>query len=442
MLLAFELGPIRAFGSLHAVSLHQYPIPDRTVSTFSSSSHLLPSLSHLSRCTGRLHRLVEVDERSIAAAFKVGRVYDMSNIDIAAFVEPIIDDWSEAEDLQLLLSPPWDTSAEKIIDSIIYTLFFRAVPALISLIIGVNACVLSIEYYKRGAEWAPGRVICFAQAPVNFSNAIWSACGSGLRSTIIPISLNAIQYSIYCVATTASTLLIVVRSKLPVALTSCRHRHHHHHHHHHHHLPCSFLCTQLFMRESTLAIREGRRRRNAWKLHRWKLASFVVGMYFIFSTYLTYVYKANATTGALEQKSKFVLGISFAIYYTVTLAVNVAYVAEAYKYFRPLQLHIRHPGSNPSKEHVQKIERVVFYVVVSIISTSLVSIALMIWTINRLCYPEPLWAFALELGVVVWCRCLANYSQMKAITPSAGTFKKKKLQLVYFKHFDSDCASL
>ena len=127
MLLAFELGPIRAFGSLHAVSLHQYPIPDRTVSTSSSSSHLLPSLSHLSRCTGRLHRLVEVDERSIAAAFKVGRVYDMSNIDIAAFVEPIIDDWSEAEDLQLLLSPPWDTSAEKIIDSIIYTLFLQQV---------------------------------------------------------------------------------------------------------------------------------------------------------------------------------------------------------------------------------------------------------------------------------------------------------------------------
>ena len=41
----------------------------------------------------------------------------MSNIDIAAFVEPIIDDWSEAE-IYSCSSHLRGTSAEKIIDSI------------------------------------------------------------------------------------------------------------------------------------------------------------------------------------------------------------------------------------------------------------------------------------------------------------------------------------
>ena len=169
-----------------------------------------------------MHRLVEVDERSIAAAFKGDRVEEMSGFEIAAFVEPIIDDWSEAEDLQLLLSPPWDTSAQQILESPLFLFFFKAAPTLFSLFIGVNACVLSLGYYKRGAEWAPGRVISFVQVSVSFMQAIWSACGSGLQNTLVPSTVVLVLYSIICVATTASTLLLVVRiSQLPAAAAAC-----------------------------------------------------------------------------------------------------------------------------------------------------------------------------------------------------------------------------
>ena len=150
------------------------------------------------------------------------------------------------------------------------------------------------------------------------------------------------------------------------------------------------------------------------------MLSFLVGLFFICSIFLSYVFKTNATTGALGHKSKFMLEVSFSCYYLITFAVNVAYVIEAYKYFRPLYLHIRHPGSVLSKEHVQKIQRVVFYVFVSIISTFIVTFFLMLWAINRLRHPEPLWAFAVNLGSVQYLRCLTNYTLLKAITPSTG----------------------
>ena len=174
------------------------------------------------------------------------------------------------------------------------------------------------------------------------------------------------------------------------------------------------------MRESTLAIREGRRRQNAWEQHRWKLLSFFVGLFFLFSIFLSYVSKTNATTGALRQKSKYMLQVSFSCYYLITCAVNFAYVIEAYKYFRPLYLHIRHPGSVLSKEHVQKIQRVVFYVFVSIISTFIVTITLMLWAINRLRHPEPYWVFAVHISAIQYLRCITNYALLNAITPSTG----------------------
>ena len=138
----------------------------------------------------------------------------MSGIEISEFIRPIMHDWRDAEDLQLLLSPPWNTAAEDILESILVALLLKVVLASFALFTGVTACVLSLGYYRRQAEWSPCRVICFIQGPMNVLQAIWCASGVSLQSTIFPSNLLSIQYSFYSVATTASILLLVVRLNL------------------------------------------------------------------------------------------------------------------------------------------------------------------------------------------------------------------------------------
>ena len=215
MLLAFDVGPTRSFGSLHAVGF--IPLFHISLPSYLTFFSRFLSSHFLSYCAD-LHSLVEVDEVSIAAAFK--SVKKMSGIEISAFVQPIMHDWSDAEDLQLLLSPPWDTSAQDILESMLVVLFFRVALALFTLFTGATACVLSLGYYRRQAEWSPGRVICFVQAPMNILQAIWCGSGAGLQSTIFPTNLLSIQYSFYSVATTASTLLVVVRINLSTIVAS------------------------------------------------------------------------------------------------------------------------------------------------------------------------------------------------------------------------------
>ena len=52
----------------------------------------------------------------------------------------------------------------------------------------------------------------------------------------------------------------------------------------------------------------------------------------------------------------------------VQLSVRIAYVVQAYQYFRPLKLHLQHPESNPSRRNVEVIQRVVFFIRLSILS--------------------------------------------------------------------------
>ena len=117
MLLAFDVGPTRSFGSLHAVGF--IPLFHISLPSYLTFFSRFLSSHFLSYCAD-LHSLVEVDEVSIAAAFK--SVKKMSGIEISAFVQPIMHDWSDAEDLQLLLSPPWDTSAQDILESMLVVL--------------------------------------------------------------------------------------------------------------------------------------------------------------------------------------------------------------------------------------------------------------------------------------------------------------------------------
>lgn len=142
-------------------------------------------------------------------------------MEIAAFVEPVIDDWGDVEDLQLLLSPPWDTTAQDLLESMLFTSQFIAI-SVISLIIGVTACVLSLGYYERAAEWAPGRVICATQALINVLQAAVFVSGGPLKSTVFPTNISNVLYSIYSVATTASTLLLVVSGTIHAVGCSTR----------------------------------------------------------------------------------------------------------------------------------------------------------------------------------------------------------------------------
>ena len=68
-----------------------------------------------------------------------------------------------------------------------------------------------------------------------------------------------------------------------------------------------------------------------------------------------------------DSMSHYVL-VTYFLNLLVQLSVRIAYVVQAYQYFRPLKLHLQHPESNPPRENVEVIQRVVFFVRLSILS--------------------------------------------------------------------------
>ena len=106
----------------------------------------------------------------------------------------IMDDWSAAAaegSLQLLLAPPWDSTYQDWFESWWWTLVMRVLLPAYALYVCAFAALQSHQYYRRSAEWAPGRVICALETPIMLLIAVFLACGLYV-SFIIPSSDSAI----------------------------------------------------------------------------------------------------------------------------------------------------------------------------------------------------------------------------------------------------------
>jgi hypothetical protein len=177
-----------------------------------------------------------------------------------------------------------------------------------------------------------------------------------------------------------------------------------------------------------MAINNGIRRRNIWKMYRLKLLFFgAVGMSFE----LAYAYSFLGMGGTADSHLKAFVCSFLAIAF-IQLTISAAYVLQAYTYFRPLQLHLQHPRSNPPREHVEAIQRVIFYVRLSIFSmvvnfACFASFILNLYYMNHAAYICIMCCFA-------WSRITTSFSQMRAISPkppmnfpSRGCLPKKLL---------------
>lgn len=128
------------------------------------------------------------------------------------------------------------------------------------------------------------------------------------------------------------------------------------------------LLLVLFMREASMAIQKGTRRRNVWKVHRQKLLCyFAVATSIEMAFALPYLGLTPGPEQPYDSMSHYVL-VTYFLNLLVQLSVRIAYVVQAYQYFRPLKLHLQHPESNPSRRNVEVIQRVVFFVRLSILS--------------------------------------------------------------------------
>ena len=124
--------------------------------------------------------LVEATKKSFVLADEEEGDDDEAGGDIEEQFGRIMDEWSaraDAGDLHLRLAPPWDTYYQDFYESIWWLLPFRVVLPSYALYTSVFAALQSEQYRRRGAEWTPGRVICFMEAPILLLIAVALACG-------------------------------------------------------------------------------------------------------------------------------------------------------------------------------------------------------------------------------------------------------------------------
>ena len=179
-----------------------------------------------------------------------------------------------------------------------------------------------------------------------------------------------------------------------------------------------------------MAIQRGRRRQNVWIVyHRRLLSFFAVGAFFEIA--MAYSYGFLGIGGSAAARAG-IFASCFIVIAFIQLIISAAYVFQAYTYFRPLQLHLQHPRSNPPREHVEAIQRVIFYVRLSIFSmvvntVCFASFILNLYYMNNAAYICIMCCFA-------WSRITTSFSQMRAISPkppmnfpSRGCLPKKLL---------------
>ena len=108
----------------------------------------------------------------------------------------------------------------------------------------------------------------------------------------------------------------------------------------------------------------------------------------------------------------------------VQLSVRIAYVVQAYQYFRPLKLHLQHPESNPPRENVEMIQRVVFFVRLSILSmVGYMFFYLLVYVYFTLFDESGLAGYTCIVFGLACSRITISFSQMNAIA-SKATFRQ------------------
>ena len=130
------------------------------------------------RLTNRRMLMVAVNRPDVLRAVDDG---DDATIVACAFcLRKIKREWRRSADvgnLQLRLAPPWDTTLMDAYESVWWTLVFRVALPSWALYTAATACVNTLQYHRRRAEWAPGRVVCLIQVPVNLLIAVLLASG-------------------------------------------------------------------------------------------------------------------------------------------------------------------------------------------------------------------------------------------------------------------------
>ena len=235
----------------------------------------------------------------------------------------VIDEWSAAaseEKLRLIISPPFDTWYESNFESIQWTLIFRALLPCYSLYTGVYAALQARQYHRKRAEWAPGRVICFAEAPIMVLITISLTCGL-FGPQMFPVTMGNFLILLFAGFGHATTVLLV-----------------------------------LFIREATRSLKRGVPRRNAWKLHRRKLLALALFLYLMEVSMVFFAFNWGHTA-----RFKIVHVLILIAFIFVQIGVCLWYTYHAYNYVRPLQQYLRHPDSHPSSEHIAKCRSLVFF---------------------------------------------------------------------------------
>ena len=106
-----------------------------------------------------------------------GRVDSVDGAYIERRFNQIIEAWAAESDMRLLIGQPFDTFYQEAYESMWWTMTLRVLMPIYALYTSAFATLQSLQYHKRGSEWAPGRVICFVEGPIMFFIATALACG-------------------------------------------------------------------------------------------------------------------------------------------------------------------------------------------------------------------------------------------------------------------------
>ena len=118
---------------------------------------------------------------------------------------------------QLLLAKPWDTTFLDGFESVWWMLIFRVALTSWALFTAATAWVNTLHYHRRRAEWAPGRVVCLIQVPVNLVIAVLLASGlyvSVCRLLSVSVMMRALSI-VSSIVSSCSLYSLSARGRFP-----------------------------------------------------------------------------------------------------------------------------------------------------------------------------------------------------------------------------------
>ena len=296
----------------------------------------------------------------------------------------ILDDWTARADegtLRLLLSAPWDTFYQDYYESWWRKLFMQVLLPCYALYSSALAVLHSLRYYRKGTEWAPGRVICFMEAPIMLLIAVVLACGLYGPDTLPTYTYVA---TVFLGSTFGHTTSIIV---------------------------------VLFVRHSMLDLQRGVKRSNVCKVHRRKLLAFlVVGVLSDVTLPRMSFYLGN--TRLFDT----IVVIFAVVYFLMQVAIGIVYTQQTANYVIPLQKYVRHPDSNPRTEHVAAVRSLVFYLRFSIFAMVIQTISMILMfliirpraNLRRKDFSS---LGQVAVAIFAWSRITVSYCQINSIAP-------------------------